>query len=251
MKTVKVDMSRKKNLRSLVEDYMERDYSQLQTLYKDHRIQALSAFANIFQLLCDPTDNVEANDLTPGQLKDTILEWNLILIPVWKKIRGAFLDFRKQVIPRKEKHRKMITSLNDPTSPLAQYRDTVSNYPLTTAEKTYTIKLKRSPITINLSFDSDKFSISMEGIRVVDRLLLQLKDAPVDIFSVCDHCGKIIIITRMGKRYHSGCASKAKQKELWTKDPEGCKRKERNRYRQRVRGERDGQRENTSEEKTR
>jgi hypothetical protein len=202
MKNTKNAMSRKKNLKVLVEDYMERDYSQLETFYDDHRIEALSAFANIFQLLGDPAENIAADDLTPDELRDRILEWHPILRPVWKKIRNAFID-----------------------------------YTLTKNEKTYAVKLRRSPITINLYFDSGKFSIAMEGIRVVDRFLLQLKDAPIDIFSICDHCGKIIIITRKGKKYHSGCASKAKQQELWTKDPEGCREKERNRYRQRVRGE--------------
>ncbi|MCE5262339.1 MAG: hypothetical protein LLG97_02260 [Deltaproteobacteria bacterium] len=214
MKNKIIDMSRLKSLKTLVEDFLERDYSQLETFYKNHRTEALSVFANIFLLLGDSTFDPE--DLTPDELRDTILEWHQIISPVWKKIRGAYLDYRDNIQPK---------------------GNSFSGLYLTTDEKTYAIKLKRSPITITLSFDSGKFSISMEGIRVVDRFLLQLKDAPIEIFSVCDHCGKIIIITRMGKRFHSGCASKAKQKEMWTRDPDGCREKERIRYHRRVRGD--------------
>lgn len=240
MKLTKNDMTRKKNLKILIEDYLERDYEALETDYDRHRIKNLSVFSNIFNLLYDQTDNVVADDLTDDQLRDTILEWHPLLIPVWKKIRNSYLDYRENILPERQEHQKMVSEVNDPSSALAEYKDSFSDYTLTTDEKTYAIKLRRSPITIKLSFDSDKFSISMEGIRVVDRFLIQLKDAPIDIFSVCDHCGKIIIITRKGKRYHSGCASKAKQQELWTKDPEGCREKERDRYRQRVRGETHG-----------
>jgi len=234
MSNKNIDMSRKKDLKILIEDYLERDVLRLEDLYQRHPDQALVVFSRIFQLLCDPTDDY--HDLAPAELKGVILEWHPLLTPVWKKIKSAFIDYRENVLPEREKHQKMIAALNDPTSPLAEYNDIVSEYTLPSNEKTYAVKLKRSPIIIQLSFNSNKFFISMEGIRVVDRLLLQLKDTPLDFFAVCDHCGKIIIITRKGKRYHSGCAAKAKQRELWAKDPEGCKQRERNRYRQRMRG---------------
>ncbi len=228
MKADNFDMSRKKNLKILIEDYLERDMLQLEDLYQRRPNQALVVFSRIFQLLCDPTDDY--HDLAPAKLKGAVLEWHPLLTPVWKKIKSAFIDYRENVLPEREKHQKMIVALNEPTSPLAEYNDIVSEYTLPSDEKTYAIKLKRSPITIQLSFDSDKFFISMEGIRVIDRLLLQLKDTPIDIFSACGHCGKIIIVTRKGKRFHSGCAAKANQKEKWERDPEGCRQRERIRY---------------------
>lgn len=234
MSNKNIDMSRKKDLKILIEDYLERDVLRLEDLYQRCPNQALVVFSRIFQLLGDPKDDY--HDLAPAKLKGVILEWHPLLTPVWKKIKSAFIDYRENVLPEREKHQKMIAALNEPTSPLAEYNDIISEYTLPSDEKTYDIKLKRSPITIQLSFDSNKFFISMEGIRVVDRFLLQLKDNPLDFFAVCDHCGKIIIITREGKRYHTGCAAKAKQRELWAKDPEGCRQRERNRYRQRMRG---------------
>jgi hypothetical protein len=234
MSNKNIDISRKKDLKILIEDYLERDVLRLEDLYQRRPDKALVVFSRIFQLLCDPTDDY--HDLAPAELKGVILEWHPLLTPVWKKIKSAFINYRENVLPEREKHQKMIAALNDPTSPLAEYNDIISEYTLPSDEKTYAIKLKRSPITIQLSFDSDKFFISMEGVRVIDRLLFQLKDTPLDFFAVCDHCGKIIIITRKGKRYHSGCAAKAKQHELWAKDPEGCRQRERNRYRQRTSG---------------
>jgi len=227
------DLSRKKNLKSLIEDYLERNLLQLEDLHQKNPDQALVVFRHVFQLLCDSTDDVD--DLAPDQLKGAILEWHSSLMPVWKKIRGAFLDFHKNVLPERDSHRKMIDAANDPSSPLAEYKDIITAYTLPEDENIYSFKIPRSPITITLSFDSDKFFISMEGTRVIDRLLLQLKDTPIDIFSVCGHCGKIIIVTRKGKRFHSGCAAKANQREKWRRDPEGCRQKERIRYRQRPR----------------
>ncbi len=233
MKADIFELSRKKNLKSLIEDYLERNLLQLEDLHQKKPDQALVVFRHVFQLLRDPTDDVD--DLAPDQLKGAILEWHSSLMPVWKKIRGAFLDYHKKVLPERDNRLKMIAAMKDPSSPLAEYKDVFDEYALSLDEKTYSFKIPRSPITITLSFDSDKFFISMEGTRVIDRLLLQLKDTPIDIFSVCGHCGKIIIVTRKGKRFHSGCAAKANQREKWRRDPEGCRQKERIRYRQRPR----------------
>jgi hypothetical protein len=223
MKSNHIEISRKKDLKILVEDFLEQDYNILEKTYDNH--------SRIFQLLCDPAEDVD--DLTPDELKETILKWYVIVSPVWGKIKDAFIDYRNNILPEREKSQKMVSAVNDPSSSLSEYKDLVNGgYGVFTEEKTYTIELE-SPATINLSLSSDKFNISMESIRVVDKLLLQIKDAPTDYFSVCGYCGKIIVISRKGKRYHSGCASKAKQKELWTKDPEGCRERERNRYHQR------------------
>lgn len=232
-----VDMSYKKNLKMLIEDYLERDVLQLDDLYQKHSDKALLVFGSIFQLLRNPDDDIDADDLTRDELKGIILEWHPLLTPVWLKIKNSFLDHENNVVKERENYKKMIDAANDPSSSLAPFKELVEEGdPSLLNEKTYNIKLRRSPITIKLSFASDKFAISMEGIRVVDRFLFQLKDAPTDIFTVCAFCGKIVIITRKGKRYHSGCASKAKQKELWSKDPEGCREKERKRYHQRAKG---------------
>lgn len=232
------DLSRKKVLKTLVEDYLERDISELRDLYRKHPDKALLVFGRTFQLLCDPDDGVDADDLTGDELKGAVLEWHPVLTPVWTKIRNAFLDYKGNALKDDEKYKKMIDTANDPSSSLAPFKETIINgdRPSLLNEKIYDIRLRRSPITVKISFASDRFAISMEGIRVVDRLLLHLKDAPTDIFTKCAFCRKIIIVTRKGKRYHSGCASKAKQKELWAKDPEGCREKERKRYHQRVKG---------------
>ena len=233
-----IDLARKKTLKTLVEDYLERTHLQLEDFYRKHPDKALVVFSRIFQLLCDPDDGIDADDLTADELKGVILEWHPLLTPVWSKINSAFINYRENFLPKQKNYEKRIDEVNNESSSLMPFKDLVDSgsghfFP---DDKCYEIKLKRSPTTIKLSFVSDKFSINMEGIRIVDRFLLQLKDAPIDIFSICEHCGKIIIVTRNGKRFHSGCASKAKQKELWTKDPEVCRKKERDRYHQRVKG---------------
>ena len=44
-----------------------------------------------------------------------------------------------------------------------------------------------------------------------------IKDTPIDLFAKCGHCRKVIIVSRAGKKYHSGCAAKAIQKAFWKK----------------------------------
>lgn len=231
------DMSQRKILKTLIEDYLERDIAQLKDLYRKHPDKALLMYGGIFQLLSNPDDQIDEDDLTADELVGAVLEWHPLLTPVWIKIKNALLDYKNNILKEREKYKKMIDEVNDPASSLAPFKDIVDNGDTPSLnEKAYDIRLRRSPIAIKLSFSSDRFAISMEQIRVIDRFLLYLKDAPTDIFRVCPFCGKIIIITRKGKRYHSGCAAKEKQKELWAKDPEGCRQKERNRYHQRIRG---------------
>ena len=229
----KKDMSRKKDLKILIEDYLERDILQMETLFDRRRHDATALFSRIFQLLGAP--EIDADDLTPYELKGIVLEWHGLLSPIWGKIKNAFLDYRNHVLPEKRTHQRMIASAQDPSSPLSKYRDLVEHTPAFPEEKTYAIKVRRMPVTVNLSFSSEKFHISMEGLRILDKFLLHLKDVPIESLYPCDHCGKIIVATRKGKRYHAGCAAKAKQKERWEKDPEGCREKERKRYRERKR----------------
>jgi len=228
MNNKKIKMSQKKNLKILIEDFLERNPAELEKIYRKQRKKAEIIFSNVFQLLCDPSDDY--HDFTLDELKKTILEWHIILCPLWKKIKSSFIDYRENVLSEREIQNKVMSAVNDPLSDLSEYKDNINYYMLPSDDRTREFKLKRSPIVIKFSFDSDKFFCSINGVRVVDNFLLQLKGAPADIFSFCAHCKKIIVITRKGKEHHPGCAAKAKQKERWMKDPEGCREKERNRY---------------------
>jgi hypothetical protein len=57
-----------------------------------------------------------------------------------------------------------------------------------------------------------------------------LSGVDIEYFARCEHCGKCIIVSRLNKRFHPGCAAKKYQKDKWQQDPEGMREKERVRY---------------------
>ena len=234
----KIYFQRKKELKILVEAYMEKDKTQLLKQYEDDQERATDLFSNLFRILTRNSilpHNITLSDLTPDELKDTILEWHILLKPLWHKFKLALTDYRRNILPEKKKHEKMVTAANQQSSSFAEYKDLIDH---STPEdnKTYVIKIRNAPLTIDLSFAAGKVSIIRGDINVFHSFLDIIKDVPIDLFSICNHCGKIIVITREGKRYCPGCAAKAKQQEIWTKDPNGCKERQRNRYQRRVRG---------------
>lgn len=229
---------RKKDLKILVEDYLEKDKTQLLKQFENDQEQTTYLFARIFQILSRNTilpNNIEPDDLTPDELQKIILEWHQLFRPMWHKFKLALRDYRQDIFPAKIKYKEV--AANDPSPVIAEYKELI-DYSLIEYNKTYPIKIRNAPLTIDLSFDSGKVNIIRGDINVFHSFLDIIKDIPIDFFSICGHCGKIIVITREGKRYCHGCAAKAKQKEIWIKDPNGCKEKEKNRYHQRGKGKR-------------
>lgn len=232
MKIEKIDISRKKDLKTLVEDYLEKNKTQLLMQYEKDRSKATYLFANIFRILSRNTifpDNITVDDLTPDELKDTIIEWHQLLKPVWEKFKSFITDYRLNVLPEEKKHKKMVDAANNPSSVLAKYKDLI-NYSNIENDKTYSLKIRSAPLNIEFSFNSGKVSIVRGDINVFHSFLDIMKDIPIDFFDRCAHCNKYIVITREGKRYCPGCAAKAKQQEIWKQDPEGARNRERERY---------------------
>jgi hypothetical protein len=230
---------RKKDLKIMFEDYLEKDKTQLLKQHENDHEQALDLFANLFSILSRNTilpNNILVSDLTPDELQKIILEWHQLLRPVWHKFKLALDDYRQNVLPEKKKYKEMITAADNSLSRFAEYKELIDHGTLED-NKTYPLKIRNAPLTIDLSFDSGKVSIIRGDINVFHSFLDIIKDVPVDFFSICNHCGKVIIITREGKRYCHGCAAKAKQKEMWKQDPVGAKEREKKRYREkRMRG---------------
>ena len=99
-------------------------------------------------------------------------------------------------------------------------------------EKFYPVKIRDTSFKVTLSFDAGVITIFRQELNPVNSFIDIMRDVPIDLFVKCGHCNKVIIITRAGKKYCPGCAAKAKQNELWKRDPEGAKERERIRYRE-------------------
>ena len=241
LKTMKTTMTEnkypsdaKRNIKTLVEDFLEKDRKDILEKYLSDRVAAAELFWKLHGILMRNTLSVnepDFEDLKDMDLGKVLVEWHLILLPVWRKFKKALFDFKENVLPERSSHESMVRAAEDSSSPMHEYRDLMATSYFS-PEKFYDLKVRGTAYTVTLSFESGKVGFLRRDLNIVNGFLDVLKDAPIDLFSRCRHCKKVIVITREGKSYCRGCASKAKQKELWEKDPEGCRERERKRYEQ-------------------
>lgn len=229
MRAINYPSGFRQDLKLLVEDFLEKDNNQLFQLYSN---EATELFWNLNRILQKNTlqeGQPDAQDLAGEDLGKVLVEWHMILLPVWKRFRKALFDFKDNVLPDRASHFTMVKEVEDPSSPMHQYRGLMSTayFP---ADKFYELKVRGTAYNVTLTFDTGKVSFLRKDLNIVNGFLDTLRNAPVEIFSRCKHCSKVIIVTREGKSYCKGCAAKARQKEMWEKDPEGCREREKKRY---------------------
>ena len=225
----------RRNAKALVEDFLEREREDLSKKYHSDKVAAAELYWKLHGVLMRNTlavNEPDAEDLEDMDLGKVLIDWHLILYPVWRRFKKALFDFKDNVMPERESHASMVRAVEDPSSPMHGYQDLMATSYFS-PEKFYDFKVRGTAYTVTLSFESGKVSFLRKDLNIVNGFLDALRDAPIDLFSRCRHCKKVIVITREGKSYCRGCASKAKQKELWEKDREGCKEREKKRYQER------------------
>jgi hypothetical protein len=219
----------RKDLKLLVEDFLEKKNNELYQLNRD---EATELFWNLNRILQKNTlqeGQPDAQDLAGTDLREVLVEWHQILFPIWRRFRKALFDFKDKVLPDRAAHDSMVKSVDDPSSPMHEYQELMSTA-YSPTDKLYDLKVRGTAYNVTLTFDTGKVSFLRKDLNIVNGFLDTLRNAPIDLFSRCKHCNKVIIITREGKSYCKGCAAKARQKELWEKDPEGCREREKKRY---------------------
>ena len=229
----------KRNIRVLVEDFLEKDREDILAKYLSDRVAAAELFWKLHGILMRNTFSVnepDVEDLKDMDLGKVLVEWHLILLPVWRKFKKALFDYKENVLPERASHESMVQAVEDPSSSMHEYR-TLMTTSYFSPEKFYDLKVRGTAYTVTLSFESEKVGFLRRDLNIISGFLDTLRDAPIDLFSRCRHCKKVIVITREGKAYCRGCASKAKQKKLWEEDPKGCRERERLRYREKRRGD--------------
>lgn len=224
----------RRNVKALVEDFLEREREDLSKKYLSDKVAAAELYWKLHGVLMRNAlfiNEPDSEDLAGEDLGNVLVEWHLILLPVWRKFKKALFDFKDNVLPERASHASMVQAVENPSSPLHEYRNLMSTT-YVSEDKFYDFKVRGTAYTVTLSFDTGKVSFLRRDLNIVNGFLDALRDAPIDLFSRCRHCEKVIVITREGKSYCRGCASKAKQKELWEEDPEGCREREKIRYEQ-------------------
>jgi len=231
----KISSSQKKDLKVLVESFLEVDRSDILQLYQSSPTESRVLFERLYWILMKntlPDEYSTATDLTDEELKKEIIEAHRLLTPLWKKFKKALFNFKEEILPERKKIEAADETLNDPSSPLHIYKD-LQAYGYISRDKFYPIKLSSVSKTINLSFDNGKVNVFRRELNAVNSFIDIINGAPIDLFARCGHCKKVIFISRKGKKYHSGCAAKAIQKEFWKKNKKMAREKERLRYQRR------------------
>lgn len=231
----KISSYQKKDIKTLVESFLEVDRSDIFQLYQSSPTESRVLFEKLYWILMKntlPDEYSSVTDLTDEELKKEIIEAHRLLTPLWKKFKKALFNFKQEILPARKKLEAADETLNDPSSPLHIYKD-LQGYGYISRDKFYPIKLSSVSKTINLSFDNGKVNVFRGELNAVNSFIDLVNGVPIDLFARCGHCKKVIFISRKGKKYHSGCAAKAIQKELWKKDRSACREKERIRYAER------------------
>jgi len=231
MKDTDYPSEKRSELRVLVEDFLEKEIVELERL--DNSAGA-ELFWKLNQILLKNTlleGQPDAEDLAGTNFGKVLVEWHQLLSPVWRRFRKALFYYKENVLPERATHESMVKAVEEPSSPMHQYRALMGTVYFS-EDKFYKLKLRGTAFSVSLSFDTGVVTMFRTEMNVINGFLDTLRNAPIDLFSRCRHCRKVIVITREGKAYCRGCASKAKQKELWEKDPEGCRERERKRYEQ-------------------
>jgi hypothetical protein len=192
----------RKDLQTLIEGYLEKDSDSFAKLSDDQSRELIYNLVRIFSQNESPHNRLDYEDIEDMDAIKSLAEWHRQLLPLWKKIKKALIDHRE----------------NKTDSGL---------------ERVYEIPLKGNSFSIDLYLDSGKIAIFRRDMNLTSSFLDVLKDAPLELFSICEYCGKVIILVRTRKKYCPGCAAKASQKDKWDKDPDGCRERERTRYKER------------------
>jgi len=226
----KISSQQKRDLKILVENFLERDKS---SIAGDSRV----LFEQLYRILMKntlPDEYSHVSDMTDDELRTAVLQWYRLLTPLWRRFKKAVFDFRENILPEREKLEAADKALNTPSSSLSVYED-FQGYGYIPRDKFYPITLTNIPKVVNLTFDTGRVNIFRKELNAISSFIDLVQGVPVDLFARCGHCKKVIIVSRTGKRYHTGCAAKAIQKEFWRKNKAVAREKEKIRYAERRR----------------
>jgi len=219
-------ITKKRELKFLIEYFLERDQSEILSNIKDKPDEAKKLWDKFDAVLFKDSfwmDELDQEDIVGIDFEKLILKYHAILRPIWKQFRDYLFTYKYGVLPERKKGEALKKKNIDPSSPLAEYRELFDQDSPMDWEQFYDIK-------ITVSFDPGHVTLYNRNINTLKNFLDLLDSVPISYFERCEHCEKCIIITRSDKRFCPGCAAKKYQADKWKKDPGGCKENERDRY---------------------
>jgi len=221
----KISPSEKKDLRFLVEDFLELDASDILKDIESNGEEARSLWDRLENLLFKDSiglDDVDQEDKDTTDFKKLVLEYHTFLKPIWDQFKMGLSDYRERIIPGRKLSKEVKI---DESSPMHEFRELFSQDSVLDFEHLWEIK-------ITVSFDPGHVTFYKRSINILKNFIDFLDGVDISYFGFCDlpRCRKCIIKTRSDKEYCRGCAAKRKQDDEWEKDKKGMQKKERDRY---------------------
>lgn len=213
-----------------------------------------------------------SESITDDDRKKLLYTLHRNLKPLWDKIKKKICHYkwpqklstlkkRKNKLPHQEGCKEEILDYNPNTNQFEYKKVSVDNakinfseYEDLAAEGSYVdtleiyedIKIhkprsiardrenKFSTIEIKINFNGGEINLIREDVDLVNNFIEFMKGLPLDVFSKCEKCGRLIIVTRRDRKCCSiNCAAGLIQKRKWEEDREDCRLKEKGRNQKR------------------
>ena len=220
----------KHQLRFLVEDYLEKSGKEITARIAEHRDAAKTMWEQLEGILFYNSfwmDEIDNGDMAEIDYEKLLMEYHAFLKPIWQQFREALFKYKYGIIPAREELQKEREHIDhDLSSPISKYKELLKQTTALDLEKFH-------DITLTVSFEPGHVTFYKRSMNVIKNLMDLLSGVDIKYFAKCEHCGKCIFVSRLNKRFHPGCAAKKYQKDKWQQDPEGMRKSEKVRYRER------------------
>ena len=225
----KISKPLKKQLRFLIEDFLEKTNTEIQAKTASQADRAKRMWDQLETIFfAGPfwMDEMDGEDMAAIDYEKLLIEYHGLLKPVWDQFRRALFNFKYEILPERTKLAETRAMLDaDLSFSFSQFADLLKQGAALDIEKFYDINLK-------VSFDSGHVTFYRRSMPVLITFLDLLGGIDINSFTKCEYCGKCIFVSRAGKRFCPGCGAKKYQNDKWKADPEGMREKERVRYRE-------------------
>lgn len=230
LKAKKITSAEKKQLRFLVEDFLELNLQDLGAMIKAEikMNECWTVVDEVFHVEkhwlseIDPEDTTETLDK-----REMIVRIYELLKSFWDQFKKSLLDYEYEIKPARKCHEKLSEKI-DNDNEWSQFKGLLQTSTSPCDEALCDISFK-----FKVSFEAGRIDFFRINISIISDFLEFLNELDASIFSQCKNCGKFIVITRMGKEFcSSGCAAKKNQKDKWQNDPVKMRAKEKKRYRE-------------------
>lgn len=213
---ISISIHRRNELKALTEEFLDRDWKDILARIENDKAYLRDITPTIVNILFPYRyydDEVDDSDITDSDRERLLLGVHAQLKALWDKFVRVLFEYKNNVRLGFEVYHDIKIPKTKPPKDHGKIFNT---------------------ITIKANFDAGKINLTRKDVDLVNNFIKFLEGTPIDIFSKCEKCDRVIIVTRSDRKCCSTlCAASLIQKKKWAADPDACKEKERERNRRR------------------